>query len=147
MILKTLIWKSNSPICTQTILHAIIIRKWVIVKKVLFSIVKSNLYLANFFFMQRRLQTVSIAHNPYCLGVTNPPLQSQSVKSSLHVPFFLPMAWQALLQKLSLILHFDGTRVFRFSEMSHLSIFSSKERCMLRLGLKQKCKFHFFEFE
>ena len=64
---------------------------------------------------------VSTAHNPYCLGVTKLSLQSQSVKSALQTPDSLPMAWQALLQKSWLILHFDGIKALMLSVISQLS--------------------------
>ena len=89
-------------------------------------------YLANPFFIHRRLQIVSTAHNPYCLGVTKLSLQSQSVKSALQTPDSLPMAWQALLQKSWLILHFDGIKALMLSVISQLS---EKKRFIYLSGL------------
>ena len=82
---------------------------------------ETHTYLANPFFIHRRLQIVSTAHNPYCLGVTKASLQSQSVKSALQTPDSLPMAWQALLQKSWLILHFDGIKDLMLSVISQSS--------------------------
>ena len=108
-------------------INATVFRSWHVKIKKLIST-----YLANPFFIHRRLQIVSTAHNPYCLGVTKLSLQSQSVKSALQTPDSLPMAWQALLQKSWLILHFDGIKALMLSVISQLS---KKKRFIYLSGL------------
>merc|ERR1712158_128559 len=54
-----------------------------------------------------------------CLTIqsTNGFRGTQSVLSALHFPLYLPMALHALSQKLSLILHLEGTRGRKFSDI------------------------------